>query len=604
MKTLKMAMAVKSILCGFALVQSATWYATDPKIDGHDPTILRTEKGYVLQTTNNLLSTRTSKDLIHWTTKNRALNAVPAWLLAIGAVENIWAPDLAYFNNKYWSYYTGSVFGKNTSGLGVVSTQNLDVDAATYSWTDLGEVHRSKASDNYNAIDADIVQDENGIPWMSFGSWWQGIRLVKLDSTTGKKADTQVYSIANRGGSGIEGPSILRRDGYYYLFTSWDVCCSFNPVSATTYNTRVGRATKITGPYVDRAGKSLMEGGGTLMLSRYYRYYGPGGGSAFWDVNRARFVNHYYDTLRANNPPTLQIRDLVFSEDGWPEMGQPFLGRYMSAEAEHGVLTNVTISGSATASNGEYVAYINESNSKVRLPMFIPHGGEYLLRYRYANGGAAATHMVSVNGAAAQTIALPATTGWGTFPQGGEFYFKVQLKKGGNFVEVTKGTAFAELDRIDFLRLADTLPASGFDQGYLHGLSKNSFLLLKNEGWALYENMVYDSIQGTKTKIQVRSCQGGVLNLRSDGPSETPFGNCTIPASCPADSWTTVECTATRPTGIHDLYLTLSNAGANALEIGDLRFENATTGVLAPSAKPSLPMQNISKRFDLKGRSQ
>lgn len=532
------------------------------------------------------------------------MNAVPTWLQSIGAVGNIWAPDLAYFNNKYWSYYTGSVFGKNTSGLGVVVTDNLDIDATSYTWTDLGEVHQSKASDNYNAIDGDVVMDENGTPWMSFGSWWQGIRLVKLDPTTGKKADTQIYSIANRGGAGIEGPSILKRGGFYYLFTSWDVCCSFNPVSATTYNTRMGRATSVTGPYLDRSGKNLMNGGGTLMLSRYYRYYGPGGGSAFWDINRPRFVNHYYDTLRAGNPPTLQIRDLVFSDDGWPEMGQPFLGRYMSAEAEHGALTNVIISGSNTSSNGEYVANINEGQSKIRLPMFIPHAGKYQLRYRYANGGAAATHLVSVNGTPNIAIQLPTSSGWGKFSQGEEVYFTVQLKKGGNVIEVTKGAAFAELNRIDFLRLADTIPASGFDQGYLHSLSSDSSLSLKNDGWTLYENIVFDSISDSKTIIQMRQCQGGTISLRSDITTATPFGTCSIPTSCPNNSWTSVACTTALPIGVHDLYMTLTNAGPNSLQIGNLIFEKNTPVSNSIPIKRSDPISSHHLKFDLLGRIQ
>jgi len=65
MQILKSGIILKFILCGFALVQSAPWFATDPKLDGHDPTIIRTEKGYVLQTTNNLLLTRASKDLLN-----------------------------------------------------------------------------------------------------------------------------------------------------------------------------------------------------------------------------------------------------------------------------------------------------------------------------------------------------------------------------------------------------------------------------------------------------------------------------------------------------------------------------------------------------------
>ena len=70
-------------------------------------------------------------------------------------------------------------------------------------------------------------EDADGNYWMAFGSWWTGIKLVRLDESTGKQSssDKTVYSIANRGGSGIEGPSIIEYKGKYFLFTAWDVCC-------------------------------------------------------------------------------------------------------------------------------------------------------------------------------------------------------------------------------------------------------------------------------------------------------------------------------------------------------------------------------------------
>lgn len=595
---------VQWIYCVFlgmvSVAGAASWFASDPLVDGHDPSIIRTEKGYVLQTTNNLLLTRTSTDLIHWEWKNKAFSAVPAWLLAIGNVENIWAPDLARFNDKYWSYYTGSVFGKNTSGLGALVTDDLDVDATSYTWTDLGEVHRSVSSDHYNAIDADIVLDDTETPWMAFGSWWQGIRLVKLDPSTGKRADNQIHSIANRGGSGIEGPSILKRGHYYYLFTSWDVCCVFDPVSNTTYNTRMGRASQVTGPYVDRSGKALLDGGGTLMLSRYFRYYGPGGGSAFWDVNRPRFVNHFYDTLRTGNPPTLQIRDLVFTDDDWPEMGQPFLGRYMSAEAEHGIITNALISASSHASNGEYVAYINEADSKIRLPMFIPHAGKFLLRYRYANGGNPATHIITVNHGNPITLDLPATTAWARFSEGEEVFLTADLKRGGNFIEVTRGTEFAELDRIDFFRLVDTLPAYGFDQGAYHAMVEDSMLALDHGGWTLYENVVFDSITPDELTLQVQNCRGGTLEMRADDLSQPPFATCNLPSTCGSGSWTQVTCSITKPSGVHDVYASLQDAGSGTTYFGDFVFASSTTSLLPippVSSPPAHPWH-----YDLLGR--
>ena len=58
----------------------------------------------------------------------------------------------------------------------------------------------------------------------------------------------------------IEAPYITKRGDDYYLFVNWDYCC--RGVNST-YNVRVGRSEHVEGPYVDRQGKQMLEGGGT-----------------------------------------------------------------------------------------------------------------------------------------------------------------------------------------------------------------------------------------------------------------------------------------------------------------------------------------------------
>ncbi len=556
-------------------VSAQEWYARENSVGAHDPTVLRHEDGYVLQTTNNMLLTSTSEDALYWKTHGRALSAIPSWLKTVtnNGVEDIWAPDLFFFGGEYRSYYTGSAFGKNTSGIGFVSTKSIVPGSSEYNWVDEGEVVRSVSSNNYNAIDADVVEDADGNYWMAFGSWWTGIKLVRLDESTGKQSssDKTVYSIANRGGSGIEGPSIIEHKGKYFLFTAWDVCCKMGAdLEDNTYKTVMGRADNITGPYVDRSGKSLANGGGTILMQRYGRYYGPGGGEAFKDLNRIRFAHHYYNA-NSNGSPTLHIRDVVFTEDNWAEMGQPFLGRYLSAEAEHGALTNVEIT-TGTASNGEYVAYINYADSKVRLPMNIPQSGEYLLRYRYANGDAnASTHQVTINGQK-QTVNLPSTGAWGTFPENSVVYIPATLKRGGNFIEVGVGTNFGELDRIDFLRvIRDTLPANGFDNGIRVRLNDNDEFAIKAGGWALFENVITDSIKGNEVSIQVKNSSGGTLTLHAGSRTSAAISTCTLPSS--TSEWTKVECSSLSDlSGVKDFYIKAEGLSQEVL-VGNISFE-------------------------------
>ena len=475
---------------------------------------------------------------------------------------------IVYISSKIWMTIRVVNMGK-----GFVSTKSIVPGSSDYNWVDEGEVVRSVSGNNYNAIDADVVEDADGNYWMAFGSWWTGIKLVRLDESTGKQSssDKTVYSIASRGGSGIEGPSIIEYKGKYFLFTAWDVCCKMGAdLEDNTYKTVMGRADNITGPYVDRSGKSLANGGGTILMQRYGRYYGPGGGEAFKDLNRIRFAHHYYNA-NSNGSPTLHIRDVVFTEDNWAEMGQPFLGRYLSAEAEHGALTNVEIT-TGTASNGEYVAYINYADSKVRLPMNIPQAGDYLLRYRYANGDAnASTHQVTINGQK-QTVNLPSTGAWGTFPENSVVYIPATLKRGGNFIEVGVGTNFGELDRIDFLRvIRDTLPANGFDNGIRVRLTGNDEFAIKAGGWALFENVITDSIKGNEVSIQVKNSSGGTLTLHAGSRTSAAISTCTLPSS--TSEWTKVECSSLSDlSGVKDFYIKAEGLSQEVL-VGNISFE-------------------------------
>ena len=571
-----------AVALGATATFAADWFATDVRQQGHDPTMYRDENGYILMSTNNNLAMWTSEDMVKWSAKGQIFSDSPQWLKdAVGGkTDGIWAPDLFHFNNQYGVFYCGSVFGKRTSAIGVVTNANLDFSSPADGWTDQGEVTRTTNSNNYNAIDADVVVTPDGEYWMTYGSWNAGgIRLIKLDPKTGKQAsdDKTNYQIATRGGSGIEGPSLIEHGGQYFLFTAWDVCCKQgDEIEQTTYKTAVGRADKVNGTYVDRNGKKLNDGGGTILMQRYSRYVGPGGGEAFKDLNRIRFVHHYYD-LTGDKFNHIHIRDVVFSGDNWPEMGQPFLGRYLSAEAEHGIMTraasgDITFEYTKDASNGEYVAYFNTAGSKIRLPMNIMQAGDYLLRYRYANGGdAAATHKVTVNGKS-QTVTLPPTGSWGAFPENSVVMVPATLKRGGNFIELetSPNGNFAELDRIDFLRvIRDTIPANGFDNGIRVRLTADDEFAIKDGGYAIFENVVTDSIKSTEVAIEVKNLTGGKLSIRDGKKDGAVLSECELVAAnekMTSKGWTTVNCSNLKSLGgVKDFYLTASGVSGEAI---------------------------------------
>jgi arabinan endo-1,5-alpha-L-arabinosidase len=87
----------------------------------------------------------------------------------------------------------------------------------------------------------------------------------------------------------------------------------------STYYTAVGRSKNVLGPYLDREGRPMMQGFGTIVLcaSMKTRWRGPGHCAVFRDKGRDYIVYHAYDARRGG-VPTLRIAPLEWSADGWP----------------------------------------------------------------------------------------------------------------------------------------------------------------------------------------------------------------------------------------------------------------------------------------------
>lgn len=277
--------------------------------DVHDPFLMRDPAGkYWLYGTNNTLASST--DRINFTNVGKALTPIPAWTTTYTHGSMLWAPDVFYMNNQYYQYYSASSDGSQTSAIGLATAPTPD----STSWTDQGIVISSSPSTPYNAIDPSIRRDQSGNLWMSFGSWWHGIYLMQLDPATGKQlANTSLIHLAERA-NGLEGSILYYYNGYYYLFASINGCCSG---VNSTYRTIVGRSTSITGPYIDRGGVNMLNGGGTIVVSAHGNIQGPGGETLLTDTDGPVMGYHYYDGNN-NGAHTLGINRIGFSADGWP----------------------------------------------------------------------------------------------------------------------------------------------------------------------------------------------------------------------------------------------------------------------------------------------
>ena len=158
--------------------------------------------------------------------------------------------------------------------------------------------------------------------------------MLALDPQSGKPLETpaEMLAIAARPESkAIEGAFIVRKQGFYYLFVSFDLC---GRGVESTYKIMVGRSWDLNGPYRDRSGKAMMEGGGTLVLESHDYVRGPGHNSVLLDGEKDWLVHHYYDA-RAKGVPTLQIRPLVWANDEWPLAGDPIGGPQTAQRPKH-----------------------------------------------------------------------------------------------------------------------------------------------------------------------------------------------------------------------------------------------------------------------------
>ncbi len=292
----------------------------------HDPAIIEQDGRYYVFGTGFGIPFWTSDDLYHWRRAGRVFDCVADWARErVPRARDHWAPDISFFGGEYRLYYAVSQFGTQRSVIGLATNKTLDPTSPDYCWVDQGLVLGTEpGKDDYNAIDAHAVVDQEGRLWLAVGSYWSGIKLFELDPSTGKVPDgAKRYSLAARPiETAVEAPCIIHHGDFYYLFVSFDQCCRG---TRSTYNTRVGRSKDITGPYMDDQGKPMLEGGGRVVLERNGPCIGPGHNSVLRRPGQDWLVHHYYDGNR-RGMRRLQIRPITWSDDGWPIAGDPMTG--------------------------------------------------------------------------------------------------------------------------------------------------------------------------------------------------------------------------------------------------------------------------------------
>jgi arabinan endo-1,5-alpha-L-arabinosidase len=286
----------------------------------HDPSLARTAAGWYVfstgdpQVAGGTIQIRSSRDGRTWSSAGTVGTAIPSWVIeAVPGVTNLWAPDVSYHDGQWYLYYAASTFGSNHSVIGLFTNATLDPRDPRYAWVDQGLVTESNVTDDYNAIDPSLFVDGSGSAWLAFGSFWSGVKLIPVELPSGKPDTVQPDRIAlvdrHFGPNAVEAPYLVQHGGWYYLFVSFDSCCQG---SNSTYREVVGRSRTVGGPYLDRAGVSMLAGGGSALLDGKGDMRGPGGAS----VSGGTIAFHYYDAARQGDFH-LGLGQLDY-RDGWP----------------------------------------------------------------------------------------------------------------------------------------------------------------------------------------------------------------------------------------------------------------------------------------------
>lgn len=254
-----------------------------------------------------------SKDLVNWTLVGDAFNSKPDWKRDGGS---IWAPDVTYYKGRYIMFYSYSFWDDPNPGIGMAVS-----DSPQGTFKDLGKLFLSKEVGVDNSIDPFLMIDKDK-PYLIWGSF-HGIYGIPLSEDATELAGRK-FKIAD---NHYEGSYIYKHGKYYYYFGSKGSCCNG---AASTYRVEVGRSLSMKGPYVDKEGRQLLHGGGSLLLSANSGetgFLGPGHNGDIEKDDRGQtwIVYHAIDKSQPahkNGKGTRRVMllDKVIWKDGWPEI--------------------------------------------------------------------------------------------------------------------------------------------------------------------------------------------------------------------------------------------------------------------------------------------
>ena len=352
----------------------------------HDPVMAFEDSTYYLFATGMGIQKMTSTDRQKWTVSpDPVMSVIPKWThdSVPGFRSHVWAPDIIQWHGRWWLAYSCSTFGKNGSAIGLLTTRSL----ASGLWEDEGCIVASKEKrDNWNAIDPNFVIDEQDQPWLVWGSFWDGIQIVRLDTTmhvakesgvrsqesgvrsqesVGPRTIARRYNLNNKDAktalpinpkaaierkqnqvglnsaereqarpkvnppknptSDYAGPNAIEAP-FIFKHDGWYyLFVSWDYCcqgSKSNYRVAVGRSKTVDGPYLDSKGIDMRYGGGNLFLEGDKKEYEAAGHCAAYTFEGQDIFICHGYSVAQNGASILIQRPITWTSDGWPKITQ------------------------------------------------------------------------------------------------------------------------------------------------------------------------------------------------------------------------------------------------------------------------------------------
>ena len=233
------------------------------------------------------------------------------------------APDAMKIGDRYLVVYGttgGGTGGGHASKIMTMWNKTLDPNSPDFKYTDAVMVAESLIDEDFNAIDPGLMLDPNtGKLWLVCGTYFGHIRQYELDPKTGLRVEGNVGIDVGRN---MEGSVMVYRNGWYYLLGTHGTCC--DGVNAT-YNIVAGRSRNVNGPFIDNVGRSMIEGGGRMVVSTEGRLVGPGHFGRLVEEEGVEKVSFHWEAdMDQSGRSVLGVRPLLWKDD-WPEAGDAFV---------------------------------------------------------------------------------------------------------------------------------------------------------------------------------------------------------------------------------------------------------------------------------------